>query len=432
MKKRVWLFFLFLLLTACTTTIIEETEDISIEETTDTSPKAIENLTDTEYIVPITKENLPQEEEYEQASTEDIPSCGEEQEIFSLAPLDPENIKDITPLGNLAPSAHTFPTIHMYWNLKNSDEQDENSVALSAPIYAPSDMYITQMSRIEDVGDDGGLPDYSIRFYPCQEVYAYFDHLATVSGDIETAFEEASEDFCEEYTLYYESGPRTWSYCRKELSMFMKKGDYIGTVGGGQDQKSLDIGIYDYRITPHSLANPARWELYADGNLPYVACPLDYFPKEIREAYETLIPRKAEPVCGEVVQDIAGTAQGNWLPKGTSIHIGAENEFLALVHDNYDPSQPVFSIGTGVETILYGEYIFSVKEQGLINRDFSDITADKVYCYEGLEPSGSGNSFEGIIIVQISEQNTLKIEGQEKTSCASSWEFSGKETSFER
>lgn len=429
MKKVIFLFCILIILSACKGYDLTERE-----KSTDTEPIAFieENISQEELGE---EENVSKEEtelnEHEE-ETENIPTCGNEQELFVLAPLDPKYIKDITPLGNLAPSAHTFPTIHMYWNLKNSDEQEERSIAISSPFYAPSDMYITRMSRVKDIGDNGGLPDYGINFYPCKEVYAYFDHLATVSEEIEAAFEAASEDFCEEYTLYYESGPRDWSYCRKEVELFIEEGEYIGTVGGGKDQKALDVGIYDYRITAHTLANADRWEFYADGNLPYVTCPLDYFPDDIREAYESLIPKTAEPLCGEVVQDLPGTAQGNWFPEGTSSHFGTENEFLALVHDNYNPDQPVFSIGTSVGTIEYGEYIFTTKDSALINRDFSDLTPTKVYCYESLEPSGSGNSFDGTILVQMPDEETLLIEGQNKKSCDSSWKFSGKETRFER
>lgn len=378
-------------------------------------------------------------EEHEQEGRQQEPSlssCGAGKELFNISPLSTSDFTTITPLGNLAPSAHTFPTMHTYWEIRKTDPSDETSEAASVPVYAPSDITIVKMS-LTDAKNRQGYGDYAMEFQPCKEFVMYFDHLKTVSPTIKQAFDAAEEDFCEEYTLYYASGPIEWQLCKKTVSIEVKAGELIGTAGGDEGQRALDMGAYDFRIEPHTLANPNRWKYYADGSIFYVVCPLDYFTPEVKRDLESRLGgpegrRTIEPLCGTVVQDVPGTAQGNWVPKGTGLRIGAENEFLALVHDNFDPRVPAFSIGTAVRTFPYGAYYYTTHATGMVNRDFSDVVPGGVYCFEKLEDQ-YGESVEGIVLLQLASATELKIEKQDASQCGSGpWSFTSQADVFER
>jgi len=61
-----------------------------------------------------------------------------------------------------------------------------------------------------------------------------------------------------------------------------------------------------------AYANPSRY------NQRHVVCPFDLFVGSLRDSFLTRFggpggPRTIAPVCGTVMQDQAGTAQGNWL-----------------------------------------------------------------------------------------------------------------------
>ena len=59
--------------------------------------------------------------------------------------------------------------------------------------------------------------------------------------------------------------------------------------------------------------------------------------------------RSVPPICGEHMQDLAGTAQGNWFrptpPGGEPSTADREDDDFAFAHDYVDPSVPVISLG---------------------------------------------------------------------------------------
>ena len=48
------------------------------------------------------------------ADVSDLPSCGDKKELFALSPLSLEDFTSITPLGLLSPTAHVFPSPHLF------------------------------------------------------------------------------------------------------------------------------------------------------------------------------------------------------------------------------------------------------------------------------------------------------------------------------
>lgn len=94
------------------------------------------------------------------------------------------------------------------------------------------------------------------------------------------------------------------------------------------------------------------------------------------------------------MQDVPGTAQGNWFLTETSSAFTETDETIALVHDNVDPVIPVFSVSNTLPGTPTAAYRFSpVIGAGSVNRDFADVVPGAVYCYEnviGLEDANAG------------------------------------------
>ena len=281
----------------------------------------------------------------------DAASCGDRKEFFSVSPVSYEDFSDLAPLGTVSPPSHTFPTDHMYFFIKNENINDPESIPNKVPVYAPGDMTITKIGSQERYeGGDLLSSDYNMDFVPCKEVSGYFIHLSSISDKLKEEFDE-QQKMCNEYS----TGGYNYKNCEAGVEIKVKAGEQIGTAGGMKDQAALDLGMIDFRADPLTYANQKRWQ----GKSVSTVCPLDYFSSPAKEELFAKVgdnreKRTIEPICGQIDQDIAGTAQGVWFKNGTpqdpmSTH--PEDPHLALVHDNVDYGQPVFSIGNSLQKV---------------------------------------------------------------------------------
>jgi len=348
--------------------------------------------------------------------------CTKEKTTFTVPPIDLDNITSIIPLGNLNPSAHTFPTGHMYYNIKTENDEFD-SPTIEADLYAPIDATIENISVMTFKNDNPPSKDYSISFRTCEDFRFYFIHATSLSSRLldEIVLED---DDCDEY----ETGGRIYENCWKEVDIDIQAGEVIGTVGSGM-RTNFDFGVIDSRITPHTYANPERWKNNEDKF--YKVCSTDYYEGDLKQALEDKLgdwsgnKRTIEPICGTIAQDEPGTAQGLWVLKGTE-EITKEDSHIALVHDNIDPRIGVFSIGTSLESIgiKSGTYRFDPQEFGEVNLDFNLIKPNgKVLCYEvGESFQDQDNSFS--ILITLTSDNALKIGPLYSLECGNSpWSF---------
>src|SRR5262249_34330398 len=147
--------------------------------------------------------------------------------------------------------------------------------------------------------------------------------------------------------------------------------DPVGSAGGPVEG-AMDFGASDDRIAPLAYDNPDH---YPGGGNDFVSlhmvCALNYFSEPLRSDLLAKMgvpgrgPRIGEPRCGEIMQDVAGTAQGRWFADQTT----TEDHHLALVHDLQDPSVPVFSVGSTLATLPPGVYTFAPAASGRVNRE---------------------------------------------------------------
>ncbi len=208
--------------------------------------------------------------------------------IFDSLPISLTDLggSGIIPLGNLNPPAHTFPTFHTYYQIKDSN--GGGAPVDKITVYAPGDMIIGSISSVRTVAS--GKTDYKAVFYPCADFEGYFDHLSELSADLKSAFDAASGN-CQTY----DPGTGNVELCSKPLSFAIKSGAVLGSAGGPTtDSAALDFGGRDKRVSSLSFVTPARLQQGANGfDLAHVVCPSDYFRSDLKAQLEAKYAGKA-------------------------------------------------------------------------------------------------------------------------------------------
>lgn len=355
-----------------------------------------------------------------------LPSCSNST-LLTMPPVPLSNLYYIIPLGNLNPTkAHVFPTDHIYPNFNPSNS--------NISIFAPGNVTITSIQRFR-YSNLPGVSEYTIDFSSCRNVSFYYNHVSSLSPKLSNLTQ--NYDTCVNFT----TGGTTFNRCDKNTPIKINAGDLIGwksstPLPGTGNSLGIDLGAYDFGLKPLAYANSSRYQ-----NKLYAVCPLNYFIPSVKS---TLLPylgkysqkRTVQPLCGQVDQDIPGMAQGDWFSKGIKTTQWAEDTFIALVHDNINPQIGAFSIGpsANLSGLGVGPYTFTPTNSGYVNRDFSNITADgNVYCYNSFISSNQQGIQNPIIILQMLNSNTLRIEGQMQSSCGlGPWTFTTNHLDFVR
>ncbi len=317
-----------------------------------------------------------------------LPSCVGNS-LYTISPLPLNKIDFILPLGNLNPSGHSTPSDHIYFVITRKEGSNNQEIV---DLFAPGDITIyTDGKQIKSTSGKIDVVDYFIDFASCKEVYGRFGHVSDLAGQLANLkFKDCSS---------YSGGTADlYEQCRANVNIKLKAVEKLGTAGR---TAAFDFNTYDDRLPDPYVANRTR------GYNLKAACPLDYYSVETKAKLVPLLgggdkKRTAEPVCGDVFQDKAGTLQGNW-------YIGLADagwaEMMSLVHDHIDPTVGVISIG-GVVTDP-GIWQFTPQHSGTVNREFSEVTVgDIIYCYQSSKKTGSR------FLIQLFEETKLKIEVQ--------------------
>lgn len=351
-----------------------------------------------------------------------LPACSDT--LFSVSPIDLATTFYLDPLGHMSGvGGHLFPTDHIYFYVPKSTDATPTT-----NVYSPGPMYIYQVASSEYLHATPVFTDYTIRFAPCQGLTGYFFHVGALSPSLQSKI-----GTIDEYCSTYIDG--STHYCTETVAIEVEAGELLGTITGKVNSSftTLDLGIYDHTQPALAFISPARQ--FADE--PFTRCPLERYEEPLKSQlmarlgkYDGSILRTAPPVCGEIMQDVPGTAQGLWYVPGTPQSTVQDlSPHLALVHDNVLPSTGVFSVGNSVSSLPGTQYFFQTAASGHVNADFNTVTADgTVYCYDTFS-----NLLNSIILVQLPTSTTLKIERQNVASCGTGpWTFTGSATSFER
>ncbi|MEK7481032.1 MAG: hypothetical protein AAB604_02945 [Patescibacteria group bacterium] len=311
--------------------------------------------------------------------------------VFSFAPVELNRLMNISPLGNLGPPGHTFPTEHMFFHITAGGVTTD-----TIPLYAPGDIHLTLIYFGRGFTQD--TIDYTIWFAPCKDIVAYYNHVKELSPELEKIVAESPCAF---------SGESKETRCNVSTLTPIAKGMRIGQVG--RLQGNFDMGLIDLRKT-HVFANPDRYGMRS----LHIECPLDYFDGNTASRLYALLSR-SDKKCGTVAQDIPGTLKGNWFFENARADRSTDwHKYLAFVDDSERPDIAVISVGGTFAAA--GKWEFSPQTSGQVNRTFADVKPDSAtYCYESQKMSGR-------IIVRLESATELKIEYQQE-SCTQSFIF---------
>jgi hypothetical protein len=355
--------------------------------------------------------------------------CGGGKQLLSVSPIGLGNLSTVVPLGNFGPSGGhvvALQSSHIYLNYVR--ESSNASIPVPVTMYAPADLTVYQIFAFNQ-SNGGNTPtytDYKVSFAVCDQVGGYFIHVMNLSSTLKSAFDSASF-----------SSPGT-----KSISVKLSAGQVIGTAGGNADwPATLDFGMVDYRVLAGTVANPARYSSY---DLHYV-CPMDYFPSDLAGAFYSKLGNfggqllnLTSPRCGNVYQDVSGTAQGVWLQKSivTSNNEpiwNAANGQLDFGYSNLNHTMQVVSISSalgqqlGITVGIYPyEFVPQSNSSGnMMNLNFTAINpGNRVYCFQASMPSTQPPQ-QIAVITQLMDLTTLRLGVLNSTSCGSGpWQFS--------
>lgn len=352
------------------------------------------------------------------AGLSSLPECGPST-MLSVPPLDPSAYQVIIPLGLLSTPQHVLPTSHIYYHLNRTfpdsgGDREANPPAV-ADVRAPGDIRVLGINYTV-ARKDGQLwyKDYDVFFSPCRDRLFESIHMSALNPELTGLLEAAEPYRCDEYG----SVETRYEYCKTTAQLDINAGTLLGTTGGNVSA-ALDLEAYDLSTPALAFANPDRYFSDLDLRL-HVTCPLDWFTDDARDEQAARIggydgqPRTSSPVCGQVMQDVPGTAQGNWFagPPGSQTDWAKE---MALVHDHVDPTLAAISIGGTVMEM--GVWLFPPEDQGLINREFAQVRpGGQIYCYQGGVSSEFGQrypEFPGRLLIRMETPATLTAERQD-------------------
>ncbi len=348
-----------------------------------------------------------------------LANCGASP-MLTVSPIDVGSIRDLTPLGNLGPPGHTFPTDHLYFYAPFTGTRME------IPVVSPGDVVLSEVTKRTRLSGQPSVIEYSMTFFPCADLNLYFAHVVLTT---ELLTRIGAFGTCEQSS----AGGNTYESCTKRLNLKLTAGSLIGTMGG-DNGNTIDFGGYDRRVPQLPFINPAR--SYGNGTEfghNRTICPVDYFVPNVAAALRARFSglfgkRTIEPLCGTIMQDLPNTAQGRWFFNETM----QDDPHLALVHDNVDPRIAVLSVGTSIPSLPTRYWGFTPAASGRVNADFPRVTADGLtYCYQTFV--GATSPIRHVLIQLISAMR-LRIEGFTGALCGdpSTWAFTAGAREFAR
>ncbi len=247
---------------------------------------------------------------------------GDGSEMLTVAPIAPEQLDFIIPLGSLT-GHHPTPVSHQYWN---------PLLDVLAEIRAPASgniVYLFNRGTAVTRGSYGGATgqDYEVRYVievSCDFIL-FLDHVLNVPESIRTTL----------------GGQR-----ELQTRIPVSRGELLGQHPDGHkvDFSVVDIG----RGEVDGLYDGETFKFFERDSF-------EYFDEPLRSSLEEKSLIIFPPRGGTFLYDVDGTAQGSWFQEGTNGYSGNPDSQLssyfgghmALVPDNIDPSKLRVAIGDG-------------------------------------------------------------------------------------
>lgn len=371
------------------------------------------------------------------------PACPADLAGILTAPLmDPAVISAMIPLGNVSPPGHTYPVDHIYFVVNTDDP---------VPLYAPADGWITHImanSEKKTTDSEYEFESFVVTYTICDGLVLDFagyndvvqpikDELAKLTGQCKSGIVKTGHDAAAEQQCDY-----------PDLKIPVTANELIGYT-----QRAFRADGYGYNIPFEIWAadynQPARsdvdWSYYNDNRYAHAICTFDLYSGVLKDAYDakfgtwsdgvtkspdgkvtvgegSFIPRTIEPLCGEIVQDIAGTLQGAWFSgkpdlNDKSGNVGNAGYGITIIHNNIDPGVGEVVIGGEFGTGLIGVIAFAPTHAGTVNREPSEVKADgQVYCYSSdVNGINVGPPIRGKVLIRLIDDHHMEAAYQDGT-----------------
>ena len=388
--------------------------------------------------------------------------CAPGDAVFTDVPTKLVGVSGIVPLGNLNPKGHTIPSRHAYIYPVMTIPGDPTT-AKTVPVFAPG------KADIVAVEYHPGDLDWSLHIKPCAEISLYYLHVDKLAPAIAAAVGDVSDG-----GIVFPG-----SMTAKPVTIPVTGGQLLGFA------QTFDVGLHDFRKPEQPFVNQARYKVdiptllaafglagnpiavaVAPRIMPqalYNRCFIDYYKPAPRAAltarlsdYDGLPLASGVPPCHSHMQDVTGSARGNWWNDLDPTHDALFNEdhAVALVSWNVTPTAELFSLNENVPgftaslfdastppDIVNAAFEFPVRPgPQKTNRRFAEITDDALYCYDLVRAHRGGPSLRAAILLQVSDgpagpRTKLKIEFVPTSRCPAlpkPWKFSGKEATYYR
>lgn len=353
-----------------------------------------------------------------------LPTCPADLSgILTARIMDQGVIKALTPLGNSNPPGHTFPVDHNYF--------DGLADGIKKNIYAPGNGKILEIQEeiCFDANNNIMRQGVTITIGLCQGVEIVIASPGELAANLSAEIKKTSGS-CKISNGKHEN-EKSIKACGYNLQKEVKAGDLIARTDGNDFP---EVWALDHN---KKLSADVDWERYDSKYYPYAMCMFDLYSGELKKEYYSLFgsfdsmvqkdnndkttsekptftARTMAPLCGQTIQNIVGTVQGDWfgLPKGSDTFPGQNIGDLALIHDNLDPTIGKIVVAGNISNAGVVQFIPS--NSGTINRDFSQVKADgQIYCYQD-DPKVQlgGFKIEGKFLIQLADDHHLKIENQ--------------------
>ena len=262
---------------------------------------------------------------------------GEGSQMLAVAPIAPDQLDFIDPLGALS-GVHPTPVSHQYFYPLGD---------VVADVRAPTSGIIVNLTNRGSAasGSDQGIDadllagrDYEVQYtieISC-DLYLIVDHVHDVSDVVRLALSD-----------------QVWINVRIAVS----EGELLGRQADGY---KVDLSVID--LSRGEVDGFVRKDSYFQGQYGEVfklfeRDSLEYFDDPLGALLTEKSLRTVPPRGGTFIYDVVGTAQGSWFQEGTNWFAGnLDNPLLsnwaghlALIPNNIDPSKLRVAIGDGFQ-----------------------------------------------------------------------------------
>ncbi len=350
-------------------------------------------------------------------------------EQFAVAPISPDHLDYIKPLGHIT-GAHITPTSHQKWFPLAGSPVD---------VRAPTSgriIWLTNRGTANSGESFGGFAgeDYEVQYVievSCN-LYLIIDHVLGVPDPIVQAL------------------GTSWD---ARVDLPLSAGELLGEHSDGS---KIDIGVIDLSLG--KVPGLIRKESYYNGHdgeafKLFERDSFEYFDEPLRLQLAEKSLRASEPRGGIFAYDVDGTAQGNWFEDGTNGYMGTGLDsfgdywsgHLALVPDSQEPSKLRVSIGDGFVSAGMPS-IWGVTGDSPLFESVTNLSGPTTYELRRLLPcdgsdinvKGRAREFlcnqesVGILLIELIDHRTMRVEVFYQVASSNGLSFSGNARTYVR